>query len=119
MRRNMMAVGPVLLLLLVLSGCATMAERVGIASSESVDQKLAASRGELEAEIAALRSELEAQARRVSQFEDLSADLDEALRATEELERLAEIMEVRLEQMPRDTIEELITILQRYLEENR
>ena len=36
-----------------------------------------------------------------------------------ELEQLAEIMESRLEQMPRNTIEELVAILQRYLEESR
>jgi len=65
-----------LLLLLLLTGCATMAGRVGIASSDSVDRKLAGTRSELE----------------------------------------AEIMESRLEQMPRDTIEELVVILQRYLE---
>lgn len=64
-----------LLLLLLLTGCASMAERVGIASSESVDRKLAETRSELE----------------------------------------AQIMESRLEQMPRDTIEELVVILQRYL----
>ena len=101
---------------LLLAGCATMAERVGIASSESVDQKLTATRSELEAQIAALSSELEAQQRRVLQIEDLSADLEEAIQTTQELEQLAEIMESRLEQMPRDTIEELVTILQRYLE---
>ena len=105
-------------LLVLLAGCATMAERVGIASSESVDQKLTGTRSELEAQIAALRSELDAQQKRVAQIEDLSADLEEAIRATEELEQLARIMESRLEQMPRDTIEELAAILQRYLEDS-
>jgi outer membrane murein-binding lipoprotein Lpp len=106
------------LLSLILAGCATMAERVGIASSETVDQKLTGTRNELEAQIAALRNELEAQQQRLSEIEDLSAGLEEAIRATEELERLAEIMETRLAQMPRDTIAELVTILERYLEEN-
>jgi outer membrane murein-binding lipoprotein Lpp len=101
---------------LLLAGCATMAERVGIASSESVDQKLTATRSELEQEIAALRAELETQQRRVSQIEDLSVDLEQAIQATQELEQLAGIMESRLERMPRDTIEELVAILQRYLE---
>ena len=116
MRSTLAAVLPLLLVLIILSGCATMAERVGIASSESVDQKLAGTRGEMEAEIAALRSELAAQQERVAQIEDLSAGMEEAIQATEELEQLAEVMESRLEEMPRDTIEELVRILQRYLE---
>lgn len=105
-----------LLLLLLLTGCASMAERVGIASSESVDRKLAETRSELEAQITALRGELAAQQERVSQIEDLSRNLEEAIQATEDLQQLAKIMESRLEQMPRDTIEELVVILQRYLE---
>lgn len=103
---------------LSLSGCATMAGWVGIASSESVDEKLAGTRGQLETEIGSLRSELDVHQARVAEIEDLSSSMEDAIQKTEELEQLAEVMAARLEQMPRDTIQELVEILQRYLEES-
>ena len=106
------------LAVLFLSGCTTMAGWVGIASSESVDEKLAGTRGQLEAEIGSLRSDLDACQARVEEIEDLSGSMEEAIRKTEELEQLAEVMAARLKQLPRDTIQELVDILERYLEES-
>jgi hypothetical protein len=98
------------LVLLSLSGCGTMAGWVGIASSESVD--------DLEEEISSLRSDLDAYQVRAAEIEQLGRSIEETTRATEELQHLAEIMESRLRQMPRDTIEELVEILRRYLDED-
>ena len=95
-----------------------MAGWVGIASNESVDEKLTGTRSELEAEIGSLRSELNSHQLKVAEIENLSRSMEEAIQTTEELQQLAEIMESRLEKMPRETIETLVEILQRYLEEH-
>ncbi|UCF99338.1 MAG: hypothetical protein JSV89_07310 [Spirochaetaceae bacterium] len=118
MRSRVVAALPIALALVWLSGCATMAGWVGIASSESVDEKLTGTRSELEAEIGSLRSDLDAHQTRVTEIESLSRSMEEAIRATEELQQLADVMESRLEQMPRDTIQELVDILQRYLDDS-
>jgi len=103
------------LVLFILFGCATMAGWVGIASSESVDEKVAGASSDLEAEIGSLRSDLDAYQARATEIDRLGRSIEETIRTTEELQQLAEIMESRLQQMPRDTIEELVAILQRYL----
>jgi len=106
------------LVLFILSGCATMAEWVGVASSESVDEKVAGARSDLETEIGSLRSDLDAYQAKATEIERLGRSIEETIKATEELQQLADIMESRLQQMPRKTIEELVAILQRYLNQN-
>jgi hypothetical protein len=119
MRSRVVAPLVAFLVLIFLSGCGTMAGWVGIASSKSVDEKLAGTRSDLEAEVGSLRSDLDAYQAKASEIERLGRSIEETIRATEELQQLAEIMESRLQQLPRDTIEELVEILQRYLDEEQ
>ena len=107
MRRRVVAPLLACLVLFILSGCATMAEWVGVASSESVDEK-----------VAGARSDLDAYQAKATEIERLGRSIEETIKATEELQQLADIMESRLQQMPRKTIEELVAILQRYLDQN-
>jgi hypothetical protein len=119
--RNLAELAALLAILsvLFLPGCATMAGWVGIASNESVDEKLTGTKSELEGEIDSLRSDLVAQQARIEEIQSLSTSMEEAIQATEELQELAGIMESRLEQMPRDTIEQLVIILQNYLDKSQ
>ena len=112
--------------LMMLAGCATMAGWVGIASEEmveeqgaAVDARLAAAEARLteaEAELRRLEAELEAAQVKAARLESLASELEETIRATRELQELAEVMEVRLQELPQDTLRLLIEILQERLQ---
>jgi peptidoglycan hydrolase CwlO-like protein len=122
-------------MLLVLGGCATMAGWVGIASEAQVEEvgqkasaaetRLAAAEAQLAAaeqalasangEIDRLEAQLQGYQEQADRLEGLSGDLEQTIRTTRELEKLAEIMEDRLQQLPQDTLRLLADIIQKQL----
>jgi septal ring factor EnvC (AmiA/AmiB activator) len=110
----------------MMSGCATFGDLVGLASEEYVDERIA----EVQAEMSGLSGEIEDNRSKIAQansrLEDISVAADEvahalesmesAVRTTEELKQLAVVLEERLADLPEQTIQQLVEVLQAYLD---
>lgn len=127
----------VVLIVLVLTGCAGMAMGVGIASQEYVDQKFAEIQGQVEGnldqtsqsitatndKIDQTSSQIDRARTQIEQNTEIADNLQEALVAiqdtiqtTEELKQLAVVLEQQLIDLPEETMRKLVAILQDYLD---
>jgi septal ring factor EnvC (AmiA/AmiB activator) len=107
--------------LLLLGGCATMAGWVGIASEAQLEEQAATTEARLaqaDTEIAQLKDELEAYNEKAGRLERLTEDLEKAIRSTQELQELAQVMEARLQEVPQDTLRLFVKIIVQYLEDH-
>jgi hypothetical protein len=100
-----------------LSGCASMAGTFGVASQEYVDEKLAETDARLASRIEANKTRVDEYAETADKLEALISSVEEAVRTTDELKQLAVVLEERLENLPHETITQLVDILQQYLDE--
>ena len=97
----------VVVLALLLTGCATMAGWVGIASEEHVAEQ-----------IDSVRSDIEAYQQNLAEVEQLVNTVEDTVETTRELNRLAKALERRLQELPRETIQQLVEVLQEYLDQS-
>ncbi len=111
------------LMLGLLSGCASLAGKFGIASQAYVDEQLAAARSDLQTEVeqtkqsvAENRSDIDKYAESAAQLEQLIDSVQRTVQTTDELKQLATVLETRLENLPVETIRQLVGILEQYLE---
>lgn len=100
-----------------LSGCASTAGTFGIASQKYVDEKMAEAETRLASQIDANKAKVDKYAATADKLEALISSVEEAIRTTDELKRLAVVLEERLENLPQETIKQLVDILQQYLDE--
>lgn len=100
-----------------LSGCASTAGTFGIASQKYVDEKMAEAETRLASQIDANKTKVDKYAATADKLEALISSVEEAIRTTDELKRLAVVLEERLENLPQETIKQLVDILQQYLDE--
>lgn len=114
-----MAVGT----LILLSGCASLAGVFGVASESYVEEQLQSVRDELQPQIAnarggvtANRSALDAYADTANQLEALIESIRTTVETTDELKELAAVLEQWLENLPVETMLQLVTVLVEYLE---
>lgn len=111
------------------SGCATMGSWFGMASEEYVDEQVAAVQADVLRNSESIRDNSEsitAVGETVDEIVESAASVEEALisveqavTTTEELKQLADVLEDRLEDLPRETIRQLIGILETYLDSER
>ena len=123
----------VLTLLLVTLGCSTIAGWMKVPSQEYVDDKFAQIEGkfgEVEGQVGQVSSDVGAVQEEVGQMkgtldefsvtadklEELLVSFQETMRTTEELSRLAGVLEERLNDLPKETIGQLVEVLQSYLD---
>ena len=113
----------VLIVFSVLSGCASLAGTFGIASQKYVDEQLTIARDELSTEIKSnsmqigeAKGKLEQYTSSASQLEELIVSMKQAVDTTDELRQLADVLQARLENLPVETIRQLVGILDQYLE---
>ena len=100
-----------------LTGCASIAGTFGIASEQYVDEKMSEAEGRLSSGIDDNRTKVDEFAATADQLEALIGSVEDAVRTTDELKELAVILEERLNNLPVETIKQLVEVLQRYLEE--
>ncbi len=105
------------LIALTLNGCATLAGKIGIASEAYVDEQIAVMRSEMEEESTARREELDQYAEAAAKLEELIASMEQTVQTTEELKALAVVLETRLADLPKETIAQLVEILDAYLKQ--
>ena len=107
-------------LALTLSGCATLADKVGIANKAYADQKAAEAEEKAAADVQALRTELTDQLQTLKQDADAVqkalAEVDEVVASTSQLKDLAKAFEQRLTTLPEETLRGIVQILQAYLD---
>ena len=108
---------------ILLSGCASLAGVFGVASESYVEEQLQSVRDELQPQIAdaqggvtANRSALDAYADTANQLEELIESIRTTVETTDELKQLAAVLEQRLENLPVETMRQLVTVLVEYLE---
>lgn len=99
-----------------LTGCASMAGTFGIASQEYVDEKLSEAEGRLAPRIQENRKKVDEYSATADQLEELIGSVEDAVRTTDELKQLAVILEERLNNLPVETIKQLVDVLQQYLD---
>jgi hypothetical protein len=99
------------LCILALSGCATMADWVGIATKEKVEQGFSATNEE----IARIKKDVDLSKAAADELKQLAETMRKAVKTTDELQQLAKVLETRLDDLPRETIEQLNAILSEYL----
>ncbi|MBU8913326.1 MAG: hypothetical protein KOO61_04830 [Spirochaetales bacterium] len=111
-----------LVVVLVLAGCATTEPIWFVATPGYVEARLAtseeATRVEYEAQIGRLQDELNAQRAVSDELAALADVVGEIESSNQELLGLADGLEDRLAELPRETIRQLVEILQRHLEED-
>jgi septal ring factor EnvC (AmiA/AmiB activator) len=110
-------------IIILLSGCASLAGVFGVASESYVEEQLQSVRDEFQSQISdtqggvsANRSALSAYADTARQLEELIESIRNTVETTDELKRLADVLEQRFENLPVETIRQLVTILAEYLE---
>lgn len=116
------------LVLFVLSGCASMYNTIGIASTEYVDSKYADLEARtaaameqvdaVDAEIQSVRADLQDIKAVTEQLREAAQTIEETRAAMDELERLANVVEQRMESMGDETLAKLRDVLNGYLEGN-
>lgn len=94
-----------LLLVLVLSGCQTMAGWFGLATEQYVDEKMTE-----------VQTQVDEYVSTADKLEELIGSVENAVQTTEELKQLAVVLEDRLTNLPDETIKQLVEILQAHLE---
>jgi type IV pilus biogenesis protein CpaD/CtpE len=106
---------------LLMAGCATTEPLWFIATPGYVDSRIALSeeavRQEYEQSIARLEAELADQRATAEELAALAEMIEEIDASNRELLGLAETLEDRLEDLPRETIAQLVEILEAYLAE--
>jgi len=107
--------------LTVAGGCASTDPIWFIATPGYVDSRIAVSeeavRAEYESEIVRLEQELEAQRQVADELAGLAAIIEEVDQSNRELRTLATAVEQRLETLPSETVQLIVDVLQRYLDE--
>lgn len=106
----------IVLAFVAVSGCASMAGTFGIASQEYVDEKLSEAEGRLAPRIDENRAKVDKFAATADQLEELIGSVESTVRTTAELKQLAVILEERLNNLPVETIKQLVDVLQQYLD---
>lgn len=113
-------------LTLLLSGCASTGFLGFIATTQYVDKHLATAQQQTQAQIAEntnevhkVRSDVAKLNELRSTLQSLVADINRNKKSTEELKSLAAKMETRLNEIPRETLMQLVQILQQYLKQNQ
>ena len=111
-------------ILVVFTGCASLAGTFGLASKSYVDEQLEVVRTELKTDVDRYGSiaeensaALKDYAETAKQLEDLIESIQHTVQTTDELKALADVLEQRLANLPVETIRQLVNILQLYLEE--
>ncbi len=99
-----------------LTGCASIAGTFGIASEQYVDEKMSEAEGRLSSRIDDNRTKVDKYASTADQLEALIGSVEDAVRTTGELKQLAVVLEERLDNLPEETIQQLVEVLQQYLD---
>jgi len=106
-----------------LSGCATQGFLGFIATTQYVENRTETERAETTRQLSEVKTELETVQADLAEYrksaQELSALVDQVNQtraATEELQKLAGEVEGRLDSLPKETIAQLVEILQDYLE---
>ena len=116
-------------------GCTTMARWMKVPSQEYVDERFSQFEGqfgEMTSETGEIRQEINQVQEEVGQIrgsidefsatadklEELLVSFQETMQTTEELSRLAGVLEERLNDLPKETIRQLVDVLQTYLGTN-
>ena len=99
-----------------LTGCASIAGTFGIASEKYVDEKMSEADGRLSSRIDDNRTKVEKYASTADQLEALIGSVEDAVRTTDELKQLAVVLEERLNNLPEETIAQLVDVLQQHLD---
>ncbi len=99
-----------------LTGCASIAGTFGIASEQYVDEKMSEAEGRLSSRIDDNRTKVDKYASTADQLEALIGSVEDSVRTTDELKQLAVVLEERLYNLPEETIQQLVEVLQQYLD---
>ncbi len=128
-------IAAVIILSMFAVGCTTIARWMKVPSQEYVDERfsqLEGQFGEVTSETGQIRQEINQVQEEVGQIrgsvdevsatadklEELLVSFQETMRTTDELSRLAGVLEERLNDLPKETIRQLVDILQAYLGTN-
>ena len=117
-------------IVLFMSGCASLAGVFGIASETYVDEQLTVVREEIQAGLtdaersaAGAAASIEENSNVIAEYAKtadqlliLIESIQQTVETTEELTRLGAVLETRLENLPVETIRQLVGILDQYLE---
>lgn len=104
--------------IVVISGCQSLAGTFGIATEQYVDEKMNEVEGRLSSDIGDNRKKIEEYTETADKLEELIGSVEQSVRTTEELKQLAVVLEERLNDLPKETISQLVDVLQQYLDEN-
>jgi len=106
----------VLAALVAFPGCQSLAGTVGLATEQYVDEKVSEAETRLAAQVGENRSKIEEYSATADKLTELIESVEGAVRTTEELKALAVVLEQRLNDLPKETITQLVEVLQQYLD---
>ncbi len=102
-----------------LFGCATENGLFGfIATTDYVKKEIEAQKKQTDTEIKAVKSDVEEMKTLTNRVKNLLDEVEKTKQTTEELQKLADALKLRLNDLPRETLKQLVDILQMYLQES-
>lgn len=111
---------------LLLSACATTGFLGFLATTSYVKGKVAQSTEQTFSQLDKTRADLEKMRADVERFQQLTGQVEGLLseiartqKATEELQQLAKEVEMRLAELPAETLQELVNLIQAYLDSKK
>jgi glutamine synthetase type III len=105
----------VVVVIAAMSGCQSMAGTVGIATEQYVDEKVSELEGRLSAQVGENQKKINEYTATADKLEELIGSVEESVKTTGELKQLAVVLEDRLNNLPKETIKQLVDVLQQYL----
>jgi methylthioribose-1-phosphate isomerase len=99
-----------------MSGCQSFAGTFGIATEQYVDEKVSEAEGRLSAQVDENQKKINEYTATADKLEELIGSVEDSVKTTEELKQLAVLLEERLNDLPKETIRQLVDVLQQYLD---
>jgi len=122
--KKILTFGILAIVLLIFTGCATADNGLFgyIATTDYVKKQLAETKKATETELNATKSDVQGVKKDVADIKaltgkvrDLLDEVSQTKQSTEELQKLAKALEARLNDLPRETLTQMVKILQDYL----
>ena len=104
--------------ILILSGCTTTGF-LGLAKTTYVDERFAETDEKIITELEQLRKDIEQITELTDELDNLLNEISATKQATEDLQELAKGIEARFKELPKETLYQLVQIIQHYLEETQ
>jgi len=119
--KKILTIGIVMAVLLIFTGCATADNGLFgyFATTDYVKKQLEEAKKVTDSELNSVKKDVSDMKALTGKVKDLLDEVSQTKQSTEELQKLAKSLESRLNNLPHETLVEIIKILENYLNETK